>query len=94
MLTKDQLKTLRRYSHEEQAIVSVGKAGITPTLLESFEASLLAHNLVKVSIQKNSPITKEELIEEIEERFGADTVSKVGRVVVFYRYHPKGRIKV
>ncbi|CAM3530689.1 YhbY family RNA-binding protein [Erysipelothrix sp. HDW6B] len=94
MLNKDQLKELRRLSHNENAIVSVGKNGMTPTLLESFESALLAHNLVKVSIQKNSDITKEALIEEIEDRFGATTVSKVGRVVVFYRYSVKGRIKV
>lgn len=94
MLSKDQLKTLRRLSHEENAVVSVGKSGITETLLESFESALYAHNLVKVSLQKTAPITKEELIEVIEEQFGASTISKVGRVVVFYRYNPKGRIKV
>ncbi|QIK70126.1 YhbY family RNA-binding protein [Erysipelothrix sp. HDW6C] len=94
MLNKDQLKELRRLSHHENALVSVGKNGLTPTLLESFEASLLAHNLVKVSIQKNSETTKEALIAEIEDRFGAYTISKVGRVVVFYRYNAKGRIKV
>ena len=94
MLNKDQLKTLRRLSHEENAVVSVGKAGITETLLESFELALFSHNLVKVSLQKTAPITKEELIEVIEEQFGTTTVSKVGRVVVFYRYNPKGRVKV
>jgi RNA-binding protein len=94
MLNKDQLKTLRRLSHEENAVVSVGKAGITETLLESFELALFSHNLVKVSLQKTAPITKEELIEVIEDQFGATTVSKVGRVVVFYRYNPKGRVKV
>ena len=94
MLNKDQLKTLRRLSHEENAVVSVGKAGITETLLESFELALFSHNLVKVSLQKTAPITKEELIEVIEDQFGTTTVSKVGRVVVFYRYNPKGRVKV
>ncbi len=94
MLNKEQLKTLRRLSHEENAVVSVGKSGITETLLESFELALFSHNLVKVSLQKTAPITKEELIEVIEDQFGATTVSKVGRVVVFYRYNPKGRVKV
>ena len=94
MLSKQQLKTLRRLSHEEPALVSVGKNGITPTLLESFEASLIAHNLVKVNILKTSETTKEELIEELEDRFAVETVSKIGRVVVFYRYGSKGRIIV
>lgn len=94
MLSKEQLKTLRRLSHEENAVVSVGKSGITETLLESFESALYAHNLVKVSLQKTAPITKEELVELIEDQFGATTVSKIGRVVVFYRYNPKGRVKV
>lgn len=94
MLNKEQLKTLRRLSHEENAVVSIGKSGITETVLEAFDNALYAHNLVKVSLQKTAPITKEELIERFEDEFGATTVSKTGRVVVFYRYNPKGRIKV
>lgn len=94
MLTKDQLKTLRRLSHHENAVVSIGKQGLTETVLESFESALYAHNLVKVSLQKTAPITNAAVIEVIEDHFGATTVSNVGRVLVFYRYNPKGRVKV
>lgn len=94
MLNKDQIKKLRTYAHHEPNLVIVGKNGMTPTLLESFEASLLAHNLVKVQILKTADVTKEEVIDMLVDQFSVDVVSKTGRVVVLYRHHPKGRIKV
>lgn len=55
---------------------------------------MLAHNLVKVSIQKNSDVTILEAVEAFEDRFSCDLVSKIGRVAVFYRFSKNGRIKV
>ncbi len=94
MLTKDQKKKLRSLSHAEPTLVFVGKNGITDTVLESFEISLNVHNLVKVGIQKASETTVEEVIEVITDTFSCEVVSKIGRVVVFYRPNPKGRIRV
>ena len=94
MLTKDQKKKLRSLSHSEPTLVFVGKNGITETVLESFEISLNVHNLVKVGIQKASETTVDEVIEVFSEQFSCEVVSKIGRVVVFYRDNPKGRVRV
>lgn len=94
MLTKDQKKELRSLSHHEQTLVYIGKHGLTETVYETFDIALNAHNLVKVTIQQASTTTIQEVIEAFEDRFACDTVMKVGRVAVFYRYNPKGRIKV
>ncbi len=94
MLSNDQKKTLRRLSHQEQTLVFVGKNGLTETVFETFEISLGAHNLVKVGIQKASDVTVEEVIEAFVDRFSVEVVSKIGRVIVFYRDSSKGRIRV
>lgn len=94
MLSKDQKKKLRSLSHNEPTLVFVGKNGITETLLESFEISLNTHNLVKVGIQKASETTTNEVIEAFTEQFSCELVSKIGRVMLFYRDNPKGRIRV
>ncbi|MEG0328639.1 MAG: YhbY family RNA-binding protein [Erysipelothrix sp.] len=94
MLNKDQKKELRRLSHNENTVVSIGKNGLTETVLESFELALVSHNLVKVGIQKNADITINEVVDQLVDQFACELVSKVGRVAVLYRYSSKGRIKV
>lgn len=94
MLTKDQIKELRALSHHEPTLVFIGKNGLTETVFETFDIALNSHNLVKVTIQQASETKLSEVIEAFEERFACDLVMKVGRVAVFYRYNPKGRIKV
>ncbi len=94
MLTKDQKKKLRSLSHSEPTLVFIGKNGITETVLESFEISLNVHNLVKVGIQKASETTVQEVIDAITEQFSCEVVSSIGRVILFYRDNPKGRIRV
>lgn len=94
MLKNDQKKKLRALALNEKTTVFIGKNGLTETVYESFELSLVAHNLVKVTLQKTSPITKDAVIEAFEERFACDVVSSVGRVLVFYRHSSNGRIKI
>ncbi len=94
MLSKDQKKKLRSLSHEESTLVFVGKKGLTENLFESFEISLLAHNLVKVKIQKESETSPEEVVEALTDRFSVELVSKTGKVLVFFRDSVKGRIRV
>ena len=93
MLSNEKKKRLRSVAHDEKPLIIVGKQGITDTLLESFEISLHAHNLVKISILKTSPTTIQELKELLVEQFSCEVVSAVGRVLVVYRYHKDGRIK-
>lgn len=94
MLSKAQKKELRSISHNEPTLVFIGKHGITETVLESFEISLNTHNLVKVGIQKASETTVAEAVEVITEQFSCELVSSIGRVMLFYRDNPKGRIRV
>ncbi len=94
MLSNDQKRKLRQIAHNEKPIVYIGKNGITDTVLDSFDDALYAHNLVKVSLQKASPISAKEAAEVFVEEFGCEVVSIVGRVIVLYRFHKKGRIVV
>ena len=94
MLSNQDKKKLRSLGHDEPILVYVGKNGITDTLLDSFEISLEAHNLVKVGLQKYATVSVEEVIEVIEGEFGAELVHKVGKVLYFYKFHQDGRIKL
>lgn len=94
MLNQHDKKKLRAISHHEKALIHIGKQGLTPTVKEAFESAIFAHNLVKVTLLKSSPVTLEEVVEALESDFGCDCVAKIGKVAVFYRYHKDGRIKL
>lgn len=94
MLTNDQKKKLRSLAHQEKTLVYIGKQGLTENVLESFENALLAHNLVKVSLQKTAPVEVKEVATYLSDTFSCDVVSAVGRVIVLYRYNKGGRISV
>lgn len=94
MLSNQDKKALRKLAHDEKNLVNIGKHGLTPTVFESFEISLKAHNLVKVNIQKASAVTVEEVIEEFVGEFDCELVNKTGRVIIFYKYSEDGRIKL
>lgn len=94
MLSNKDKKDLRSLAHDEKNLVNIGKHGLTETVFESFEISLKAHNLIKVNIQKASPVSVEEVIEAFVGEFNAEVVNKTGRVIIFYKYHEDGRIKL
>lgn len=94
MLSNQDKKTLRSLAHDEKDLVYIGKRGLTDTVYETFEISLKAHNLVKVNIQKHSPATVEDVIDAFTNEFNCELVNKTGRVIIFYKYHEEGRIKL
>ena len=94
MLSNNDKKELRKLAHDEKNLVNIGKFGLTPTVFESFEISLKAHNLIKVNIQKYAPVTVEEVVDAFVKEFDCELVNKTGRVIIFYKYHEEGRIKL
>ncbi|HZJ87231.1 MAG TPA: YhbY family RNA-binding protein [Erysipelothrix sp.] len=94
MLSNEQKRKLRQIAHNEKPVVYIGKNGMTETVLDSFDDALYAHNLVKVSLQKSSPLSAKEAADIFVEEFECEVVSIVGRVIVLYRYHKKGRVIV
>lgn len=94
MLSNAQKKELRKIAHQEKAIVFVGKHGLVDSVYDAFDEALYRHNLVKISVSKNSPIDVKEVAEDLAREFDCEIVSIVGRVCVLYRYSNRGRIKV
>lgn len=94
MINNEKKKKLRAIANEEKALVIIGKGGLTETLYESFENALIAHNLVKVSLQKTAPVSTKEVAVRLADDFGCEIIQIIGKVVVLYRYSKEGRIKV
>ena len=85
MLTSKQRATLRSLSNDFQAIMQVGKGGVTENLLKTVSDALEARELIKLTVLENSGYTTKEAANEIADALGADVVSVVGKKFVLYR---------
>jgi len=70
-----------------------GKGGISENIVNDISDALEAHELVKVSVLKNSEYTAREIANEIAPMINADVVSVVGNRFVLYRMSTKDGVK-
>ena len=85
MLTTKQRKFLRAQAHQLNAILQVGKLGVSPALLEQVSLALEANELIKVSILQNCDQDRHQVADQLAVGTGADLVQLIGKVVVLYR---------
>ncbi len=89
MLTGKQKRFLRGRGHGLKAVVQVGKQGLAPALLEQVEASLLAHELIKVRVLETAPLDRRACAESLCAATGAELAQSLGRTLLLYRAHPE-----
>ena len=89
MLNNHQKAYLRSLANRLSPTVTVGKEGMTDTLIESLENSLTAHELVKVSVLKSCPMPVQELKIEFEVATHSEIVQVIGKNVILFRHRPK-----
>ena len=87
-LTAEQKKILRAMGHHLKPVVFLGKEGLTPTLVKSTEAALLAHELIKIKVGQNCPMDRSSAGRELAPLTGAVVVQVIGRMTLLYRPNP------
>ena len=84
MTTKQRAK-LRSMGSTMEPILHIGKDGINDNLCKQAWDALEARELIKVTVQKNAPLTAREACEELCERVHAEPVQVIGSRFVIYR---------
>jgi RNA-binding protein len=82
------VRHLRALGHHLDAVVQVGKEGITDGVVLATREALLAHELVKVRILPEAPIERKVAGEELAQRTGAALAQTLGRTLLLYKRHP------
>ena len=72
----------------QDSIFQVGKAGITPEVVQAVEEALAARELVKLTLLKNLDEDEEEVARTLADRTRSELVIKIGHKVVLYRENP------
>lgn len=92
-LTGAQRKHLRGLANPLKALVQVGEAGLSDSVIRAVDKALLDHELVKVRLFR--PEDKKGSAQTLSERTGSHLCGLVGHTVILYRPHPeKPRIQI
>ena len=83
----------RRKRYEQQTslannidpIFQIGKASLTPEIIEALDAALEKRELIKVSVLKNCIDDPKEIASVIAERTHSNVVKVIGKKMIFYR---------
>ena len=89
MLTSKQRAKLRSLAAAEDAIMQVGKSGVTEAMEKTVADALEARELIKLHILENSGEEPHALANDLAAAVGADVVSVTGRKAVLYRRSKK-----
>ena len=94
-LTSKQTRKLRSLGMTEEAIVMIGKEGVTPTVVASAREAIKKRELIKVRVLQNAPSEPEAAITMLAERADANLVQVIGRNgLLFRRNFDKPRIEL
>lgn len=85
MLSNKQRSYLRGLANNLKPIIQMGKDGNKDTFIRQLDIILENHELVKVNVLENSPMTAKEAGNYFVERLDAEFVQAIGRKFTLYR---------
>jgi RNA-binding protein len=83
------LRHLRALGHGLDAVIAIGKNGVTPALAKETERALEKHELIKVKVMQEAPVDRHDAAEQLAEKTGAVLAQVLGRTFLLYKRHPK-----
>jgi RNA-binding protein len=84
-LTSKQRQYLKGLAHSLEPIVRVGRAGITPSVIDETKRSLKAHELIKVRIENDDSAQRKAIAAELATACDADVAATIGKLAILYR---------
>jgi len=82
-------RLLRKNSYSLKPVVIIGQNGLTDAILSEIDASLNAHELIKIRIREPNKHKRDEQCLKIQKKLGAEIIHQIGFIVVFYRLNTK-----
>lgn len=92
MLNSKQRAALRSMANLLEPILFIGKAGVTASAINLADEALLSRELIKGSVQQNSPQDAKQALEQICNVLQAQPVAVSGRKFVIYRKNDKNPV--
>lgn len=94
-LSSKQIRKLRSLGMTEEAVVMIGKEGVSPAVVASAREAIKKRELIKVRVLQNAPEESADAITMLAERADANLVQVIGRNgLLFKRNFDKPRIEL
>lgn len=94
-LSSKQIRKLRSLGMTEEAVVMIGKEGVSPAVVASAREAIKKRELIKVRVLQNAPEEPADAITILAERADANLVQVIGRNgLLFKRNFDKPRIEL
>lgn len=87
-LNPEQRRALRAAAHHLHPVVGIGQHGLTDTVAQEIDRSLIAHELIKVKVHGIERGEREILLAEICDRLKCAPVQHIGNILVLWRPRP------
>ena len=84
-LTNNQKKYLRSMAHDLKPFVMIGQHGLSDSVVNELEATLLKHELLKIKLRVSDRKEKQQIVDKIILLSKAALVQVIGGVLVIYR---------
>ena len=84
-MTSKQRAYLSSLANTIDPIFQIGKASLTPEIIEALDAALEKRELIKVSVLKNCIDDPKEIAAMIGERTHSQVVKVMGKKMIFFR---------
>lgn len=84
-LTSKRRAYLRKKAHDLDALVRIGKDGITDNLIQSILDAIESRELIKVKILQNCEDEKMEIMEQLSQCKEFEVVGIIGRTIILFK---------
>jgi RNA-binding protein len=89
VLSGKQRRYLRGLGHSLDAVVRVGKEGLTEGLVGALDVALETHELIKVRLLESVGQDRHEVAAALAEASNAELIQVLGRTLLLYRARKK-----
>lgn len=92
MLSKIQIKHLRKLTHDLSPIIMLGQHGFTEAVLNELNIALDHHELVKIKLSAGDRDERNQLIDDICEQSHSELVQSIGKTATIFRRNNEKRV--
>jgi RNA-binding protein len=87
-VTPAEKKQLRARAHTLKPVIMIGQSGLSTAVLAEIELALTTHELIKIKIQSDDRVARNQLSTELCSKSNADLIQSIGKTVIVYRNNP------
>ncbi len=88
-LNSKAILALKQQAHHLNPVVMIGQHGLTETVIKEVDASLNAHELIKIRVLGDDRDERSAMADALCQQLGAVLVQHIGKLLVLYRAKPQ-----